>query len=163
MVGDSCRCSYWLCFINMKMKPPESSLPAPKTSSVRGSSSSWRSHLSRMSPLINACPRRCRQPRPELGVSTAALVSCLPGVGADIVLYKYTRLQGSSTGSSVNSTQHLCWVVLSPRQVLKGIVCNLGFLKQVRYSGPYWDNKQYMLWYLIHPNPASYQNMKYLH
>lgn len=127
MVGDSCRCSDWLCLINMKIKPPESSLPVPKTSSIRGSSSSWRSHLSRMSPLIKAWPRWCRQPRPELGVRTAALVSRLPGVGADIVLYKYTSLQGSSTGSSVNSTQHLCWVVLSPRRVLKGIVCSLGF------------------------------------
>lgn len=36
-----------------------------------------------------------------------------PGADADIVLYKYTRLQGSSTGSAGNAEQHLGWVVLA--------------------------------------------------
>lgn len=67
--------------------------------------------------------------QPEPGGSMAALVSRPPGVGTDIVLYKYTHLQGSSTGSAVNAAQHLGWVVLSLQQLLKRTVSNiyLGF------------------------------------
>lgn len=69
------------------------------------------------------------QAKPQSSVQMAGLVSDLPGVCADIVLYKYTHLHSSSEGSSVNSLLHLTWVVLSLQPVHRLRGCSVIFIR----------------------------------
>ncbi len=72
-----------------------------------------------------------QQTKPHSSIQTAGLVSGLPRVRTDIVLYKYTHLHSSSKGSSINSLLHLTWVVLSLQPVLRQRGCSVIFIKGV--------------------------------
>lgn len=70
-------------------------------------------------------------PKLQPSVEMAGLLSDLHRVCTDIVLYKYTYLQSSWKGVSVNSLLHLTWVVLSLQPVLRWGGRSLIFISQI--------------------------------